>query len=367
MLESKCKSWDEKYIKMALKLAKKGENRTFPNPLVGAVIVKNNKIVGTGYHQKIGKPHAEVNALKSAGMKAKAATLYVNLEPCSHFGRTPPCVDSIIKSGIRKVVCATLDPNPSVNGAGIKRLRRAKIKVELGVLENQAKKLNEVYFKRVLTGFPFVVIKIAQTLDGKIATSKGDSRWISQQDSRKFVHRLRSQVDAVLVGIKTVSKDNPKLTTREVKSKNPLRIVLDSKGRIPLSSNLLKKNKDKKTIIVVTKKQAKERLENKTEVWRVRPDGQGKVNLKAFLKLAAQKGVNSLLVEGGSEVFTSFARERLVDKIYCFVCPKIVGEGVSIFRNLNIRKISSALKLKDVELKRFSKDILLIGYPDWRK
>ena len=212
-----------------------------------------------------------------------------------------------------------------------------------------------------------MVIKIAQTLDGQIATSSGDSRWISQQDSRKFVHRLRSQVDAVLVGIKTVSKDSPKLTTREVKGKNPLRIVLDSEGKIPLSSNLLKKNKDEKTIIVVTKKQAEKRLKDKTEVWRVRPDGQGKVNLKAFLKLAAQKGVNSLLVEGGSEVFTSFVRERLVDKIYCFVCPKIVGEGVSSFGNLNIRKISSALKLKDVELKRFSKDILLIGYPDWRK
>ena len=282
VLESKCKSWDEKYMETAFRLAKKGKGKTFPNPLVGAVIVKDNRVVGSGFHQRIGKSHAEVNALKSAGTKAKGATLYVNLEPCSHFGRTPPCVDSIIKSGIKKVICATLDPSPSVNGAGVKRLKWAGIEVKLGVLESKAKKLNEVYFKRILTGFPFVILKIVQTLDGKIATLSGNSKWISQEDSRKFVHSLRKQVDAVLVGINTVIKDNPKLTTRKVKGKNPLRIVLDSEGKIPLNSNLLKENKDNKTVVVVTRRQAEKKIKSKVQAWRIKSNRHREVNLKAF-------------------------------------------------------------------------------------
>lgn len=358
---------DEKYMEIALRLAKKGIGRTSPNPLVGAVIVKNGKIVGTGYHQKIGSPHAETNALKSAGKKAKGATLYVNLEPCSHFGRTPPCVDSIIQNGIKKIVCATLDPNPNVNGAGVRRLRQAGIEVKLGVLEDKARKLNEIYFKRIVSGIPFVALKIAQTLDGKIATPNGDSKWITQRDSRRFVHTLRKQMDAVLVGINTVTKDNPKLTTREVKGRSPLRIVLDSKGRIPLNSNLLKENKDNKTIVIVTRKNAEGKLKNKAQIWKVKSNYQGRISLKTFLKLAAQKGVSSILVEGGNEVFTSFLKEKLVDKIYCFVSPKIIGDGISSFGNLNTKKIKDALKLRDVELRKFSNDILLTGYPQWRK
>ncbi|HEX9916723.1 MAG TPA: bifunctional diaminohydroxyphosphoribosylaminopyrimidine deaminase/5-amino-6-(5-phosphoribosylamino)uracil reductase RibD [candidate division Zixibacteria bacterium] len=358
---------DEKYMEMVLRLAKKGVGRTSPNPLVGAVIVKNGKIVGTGYHQKIGSPHAETNALKSAGKKGKGATLYVNLEPCSHFGRTPPCVDSIIRNGIREVICATIDPNPKVNGAGVKQLRQAGIKIKLGVLEDEARKLNEIYFKRITSGFPFVALKIVQTLDGKIATLDGDSKWISQKDSRRFVHSLRKQMDAVLVGVNTVIKDDPKLTTREVKGKNPLRIVLDSEGRIPLNSNLLKKNKDNKTVIVVTTNKAGGKLKNKAQVWKVKSNYQNKIDLKVFLKLAAQKGISSILVEGGREIFSSFLKEKLADKIYCFISPKIIGEGISSFGSLNIKKIKDALKLKDVELKEFSNDILLIGYLDWRR
>ncbi len=358
---------DEEYMEIVLELAQKGEGKTFPNPLVGAIIVKNGKVVGSGFHQRVGKPHAEVNALKSAGQQAKGATLYVNLEPCSHFGRTPPCVDSIIRSGIKKVVCASLDPNPAVNGSGIGRLKQAGIEVKLGVLEDRAKKLNGVYFRRISSGLPFVTLKIAQTLDGKIAALGGDSKWISQEDSRKFVHRLRKEVDAVLVGINTVIKDNPKLTTRQVRGRNPLRIVLDSKGRIPLSSNLLRQNKDGKTVIVVTGSQAEKKIKNKAQVWRIKADRENRVNLESFLKSCAQKGINNILVEGGGKVFTSFLKEKLVDRIYCFVSPSIIGEGIPAFGDLGIKRIADALELRDVKLKRFSKDILLIGYPDWRK
>jgi diaminohydroxyphosphoribosylaminopyrimidine deaminase/5-amino-6-(5-phosphoribosylamino)uracil reductase len=299
-----------------------------------------------------------------AGKKAKGATLYVNLEPCSHFGRTPPCVDGIIKSGIKEVVCSTLDPNPKVNGAGIRRLKQAGIKVRIGILEGEAKKLNRFYFKQILSGFPFVMLKIAQTLDGKIATLDGDSKWISQEDSRRFSNRLRGQVDAVLIGINTAIKDNPKLTARNPKGKNPFRMVLDSKGRIPLDSNLIKKNQDNKTIVIVTDKKAETRLKDKVEIWRVGSNSQREINLKAFLKLAAEKGISSILVEGGRKVFTSFTREKLVDRIYCFICPKIIGDGIPAFDNLNVKKVSSALRVKIVKVKRFTEDTLLIGYPD---
>jgi len=358
---------DEKYMRVAFSLAQKGRDKTFPNPLVGAVVVKNSKIVGRGYHKQIGKSHAETNALTAAGKEAKGATLYVNLEPCSHFGRTPPCVDGIIKSGIKEVVCATIDPNPKVNGAGIRWLGQAGIKVKLGVLEGQARKLNRLYFKQVLSGFPFVMLKIAQTLDGKIATVSGDSKWISQKDSRRFSHRLRSQLDAVLVGVNTVIKDNPKLTAREARGRNPFRIVLDSNGRVPLTSNLIRRNQDNKTIIVVADKKAEKKMKDKVEVWRVGLHGQKGIDLKALLKLAAEKGISSILVEGGRKIFTSFLREKLVDQIYCFVCPKIVGDGISAFDSLGVKKISSALKMKVIKIERFTEDILLIGYPDWRK
>jgi len=350
-------------MQLALKLARKGEGKVSPNPMVGAVIVNDGRIVGSGYHSRFGEPHAEINALREAGKKAKGGTLYVNLEPCSYFGKTPPCTESIIKAGIEKVFCSIIDPNPQVNGKGVRRLRSSGIQVEMGLLDKEAKRLNEVYLKYITTGFPFVILKVAQSLDGKIAILKGDSKWITSEDSREYVHKLRSKVDAVLVGSKTIIKDNPELTIHKKRGKNPKRIVLNASGRLPSNSLILKNNKDNKTIIVTFR--VTRLLENfHAEIWEVKKTTKGKINLVEFLKKAGQEGIVSILVEGGKEIFTSFLKNRLVDKVYYFLSPKILGKGLEAFGDLGINRIKDSLNLKDVELKRFSKDFLLIGYPE---
>jgi len=356
----------EQYMKLTLNLAKKGIGKTSPNPLVGAVVVKNDKIISRGYHKRFGEPHAEANALKACKDKAKNATLYVNLEPCCHYGKTPPCTDIIIKSGIRKVICATLDPNPQVNGRGIKALRQGGVKVDLGILEGEAKKLNEIYLKFVTTGLPFVMLKIAQTLDGKIATKLGDSKWITQEDSRRFVHSLRSSVDAVLVGANTVKKDNPELTIHNAIGENPIRIILDASGKIPHSSKIIKENKNGKTIIATTNRKTEEKFKEKVEIWKVKRRKDDKVDLVQLLKKAGENQITSLLVEGGSRVFTSFLKEKLVDKIYYFLSPKILGKGLDSFGDLGIKEIAHSITLRDCEIKRFKSDLLVIGYPVWR-
>ena len=353
-------------MKLSLNLGKKGKGQTSPNPMVGAVVVKNGEIVGRGYHKRFGELHAEANALKACQDKAKGATLYVNLEPCCHHGKTPPCTDMIIKSGIRKVVCATLDPNSQVNGRGIKALREGGVEVRLGVLEEEAKKLNEVYMKFITTGLPFVMLKVAQTLDGRIATKLGDSKWITQEDSRRFVHSLRSSVDAVLVGANTVRRDDPELTTHDVRGDDPIRIILDSSGRIPRNSRVIKENKNGKTVTATTNQKPNGKLKEKVEVWNLKRSRDGKVDLKRLLKKAGDSQVTSLLVEGGSKVLTSFLKQKLVDKIYYFLSPKILGEGLDSFGDLGIRRISDSITLRDCELKRFQNDLLVIGYPVWR-
>ncbi len=260
----------EQYMRLAINLAKKGMGKTSPNPLVGAVVVKNDEIVGKGYHKRSGEPHAETNALKACGNKAKNATLYVNLEPCCHHGKTPPCTDIIIKSGIKKLVCAALDPNPQVNGRGISILREGGVEVDLGILEKEAEKLNEVYLKFITTGLPFVMLKVAQTLDGKIATKLGNSKWITQEDSRRFVHSLRASVDAVLVGANTVKRDDPELTVHSAKGENPIRIILDSTGKISKNSKVIKGSKNGKTIIATANHKTEERFKGKVEVWNLK-------------------------------------------------------------------------------------------------
>ncbi len=353
-------------MKLTINLAKKGRGETSPNPMVGAVVVKNGEIIGRGYHKRFGEPHAEANALKSCKDKAKNATLYVNLEPCCHYGKTPPCTDIIKRSGIRKVVCATLDPNPQVNGRGIRALREGGAEVDWGILEQEAKKLNEIYLKFITTGLPFVILKIAQTLDGKIATELGDSRWITQKDSRGFVHSLRSWVDAVLVGANTVKRDDPELTIHNARGDNPIRIILDSAGKISHSSKIIKENKNGKTVIATTNQKTKEKFKEKVEIWKVKKRKDGQADLPQLLKKAGENQITSLLVEGGRGVFTSFLKERLVDKIYYFLSPKILGKGLTSFGDLGIKEISESITLRDCEIKRFKNDLLIIGYPVWR-
>jgi diaminohydroxyphosphoribosylaminopyrimidine deaminase/5-amino-6-(5-phosphoribosylamino)uracil reductase len=355
---------DEKYMNLALQLALRAKGRTSPNPLVGALVVKNNRIVGRGYHKKAGAPHAEVNALNVAGPKAHKATLYLTLEPCAHFGRTPPCTGKIISSGIRKVVVAMLDPNPLNNGKGVRELRRAGIEVEVGSLREKAKRINESYIKYITAKRPFVILKSALSLDGKIATRRGDAKWISNELSRKYVHRLRSDVDAILVGSGTIRKDNPRLTARTYK-KNPIRIVVDSKARISPAAKVL--NREAPTIIATTKFASPGKiaaLSKKGVRVLVVKDKDKKVDLTELLKMLGKLEITSLLVEGGGTINAAFLENGLVDKLLFFIAPQIIGgkEAPTAVEGEGIEKMSGAIKLKDITTKRFGEDILIEGY-----
>lgn len=357
---------DAYYMREALSLAKKGIGWTSQNPVVGSVLVKNGKIVGKGYHKHCGENHAEVNAIISASDSARGSTLFVNLEPCNHFGRTPPCTDMIIKSKVKEVVIAHKDPNPIVNGKGIERLRRAGIKVKVGILEETAELLNEIYLKFITKKRPFVILKAGMSLDGKIATSSGDSKWITGKESRDYVYSLRSRVDAVLVGIRTVILDNPYLTSHgKGTRKNPKKVILDTHGRIPLSSNVFR---DDNLIIVTTDSASSARVKKiekaGAEVLVVRKSGDG-VNLDELLEKLGQKSIASLLVEGGSEVNGSFFDSRLVDKVLFFVSPMVIGgrKAYSSVGGDGIRMLRDAVRLKGVSVKRIGQDYLFGGYP----
>jgi len=359
---------DKKYMRLALRLAIKGKGRTSPNPLVGAVIVRNDRIVGRGYHKRVGEPHAEINALDMAGRRARGATLYLNLEPCAHFGRTPPCTKKIISSGIKKIVVAMIDPNPLNCGRGVKELKETGVKVKVGVLEEDAKKINEAYIKYITTKRPFVILKTAMSLDGKIATKTGDSKWITNESSRKYVHRLRSEVDAILVSVETVLKDDPLLTVRSPKSKvqsQPVRVVVDSRARIPLGAKVL--NREAPTIVATTKFASKRKikaLKKKGAKVLIVKDRDKKVNLKELLKRLGESEIISLLVEGGGSINASFLEGGLVDKMLFFIAPKIIGgeEALTPVEGEGIERIRDAIKLKDVSVKRFGEDVLVEGY-----
>lgn len=350
---------DEKYMRLSLRLSRKGKGKTSPNPLVGTVIVKKEEIVGKGYHKQAGEPHAEINALKEAGERAKDAVLYVNLEPCCHYGRTPPCTESIIQAGIKEVVIALKDPNPYVNGKGIREIRLAGIKVRSGILEKEAQKLNEVYLKYITTGEPFVILKSALTLDGKMATHSGSSKWITGEKAREYAHCLRKEVDGILVGIETVLKDNPHLT---VKGKKLTKIIVDSKARIPLTANVLNHS----TVVATTKLAPEKKirdLEKRGVKVLIIEEKKNKVNLKKLVQELGKRQITSLIVEGGSAINTSFLKENLVDKILFFFAPKIVGGTKFSIGELGIDKIKDALSLSRVTFKKFDSDILVTGYP----
>jgi diaminohydroxyphosphoribosylaminopyrimidine deaminase / 5-amino-6-(5-phosphoribosylamino)uracil reductase len=357
---------DENWMKRVLRLAGKGTGRTSPNPMVGAILVKEDRIVGEGYHAKAGEPHAEILALNRAGEEAGGATLYINLEPCTHYGKTPPCVPRVIEAGVKKVVIGMKDPNPVVHGQGIERLRRAGIEVRVGCLAEECQRLNEAFSKYIVEGRPFVILKVAATLDGKIAARDGESKWISGESSRRFVHTLRNQVDGIVVGIGTVLRDNPLLTARVKGGRNPLRIILDSRLRIPEKARVLE-DSPSSTIIAVTKAASRgkiDRLEERGARVLVTDSKEGRVDLAScFLKLG-EMGLVSLMVEGGSKVNGAMLDGRLFDKLLLFLSPRLIGDrrAVGIFGGKGFEKLQDAISLKKVKARRIGEDILVEGY-----
>lgn len=353
----------------ALQLAAKGRGKVSPNPMVGSVIVSNGKVIAEGYHRGAGKDHAEVVALKKAGAKAKGATVYVTLEPCCHTGNTGPCTEALIAAGVGKVVYATNDPDIRVNGKGARRLRQAGIEVVRGVLAVEARRLNEGYFKFNRTGRPFVILKIAQTLDGRIAARNGDSQWVSGPSSLKMVHRLRSEVDAVAVGMGTVRADNPSLTVRLVKGANPYRLIVAGSSRLPNDCHLLTNNSDFKTIVAGDTKTidqiSRKRRDGNLIYWRVKAGRRKMVDLKDLLHKATDFGIRSMLIEGGATLATSFVKAKLVDKLILVVAPKVLGTGIEAISDLGLRKISDAVKVRDLSVDRIGQDLVCTGYPVW--
>jgi len=357
---------DKRHMRLALRLALKGAGRTSPNPMVGAVLLRGGKIIATGYHQKAGGDHAEIVALKKAGAKARGATLYLNLEPCDHHGRTPPCTLSLIRSGISRVVVGMVDPNPLVSGRGIRRLRRAGIRVDVGLLDEECRRLNEAFVKYITRHIPFVILKLAASLDGKIATSSGDSKWITETAARNCVHRLRNQVDAVIVGIGTVLADDPQLTCRLPDGRNPWRIILDSHLRIPLTSRLLHQRDPRKTILVASPRSPSKKIEAVqrfgAQVWTF-PPRQGAIPWVSLLRRFGKMGWLSVMIEGGGATASQALAEGVVDKVLFFYAPKVIGgEGRNMIQTLGIRKIGQSKKIKNMEVSRVGKDFLVSGY-----
>lgn len=360
---------DQYYMQIALNLAARGEGYTSPNPLVGAVVVKDGQIVGQGYHQKAGTPHAEVHALKEAGDSARGATIYVTLEPCCHYGRTPPCTEAIKTAGISRVVVAITDPNPLVAGKGLQLLKEAGITVTSGVLAEQAAKLNEIFIKYVTTKHPFVVLKAAVSLDGKIATVTGESQWITGPESREFTHRLRHCYDGILVGVNTVLADNPSLTTRlpEGTGKNPVRIILDSKARTPVDSKIIRQPAGPGTIIATTEGAEPAKIAALREAGAdvlILPCTSTGVDINQLLKELGKRQVTSLLVEGGAKVHASFIASQVVDKIYWFIAPMLIGGEMApgAIGGKGIEKLQQALRLQRTITHHFGEDICIEGY-----
>ena len=359
---------DESYIKLAIEIAKKGDGKVSPNPMVGCIIVKNDRIIGAGFHEKFGLNHAEVNAIEKAGKNAEGATLYTNLEPCSHFGKTPPCVELIISSKIKKVVIGTLDMNPQISGKGVKKLKAAGIETKVGFLENECIELNKFFFKYITKKLPYVTLKAAQTIDGKIADKAGESSWISSVPSRKYVHSLRARYDAVLIGAGTVEKDDPKLTVRLTEGRNPKRIILDPGLDLNLNHKIFSRNSDKNLIVIASKKSiGKKRRINKLNSLGVtllfaKEEKDDRINLKNALKELYKIGIASVLVEGGSQVFTSFIKGNLFDDMITFISPKILGCGIPIVNNIGIKQLQKSLKLKINNVEKIGDDVLVEFY-----
>lgn len=362
-------SYDEKYMRLAMQLAGNAIGRTSPNPLVGAVIVKDNRVVGCGWHRKAGTPHAEVHALNQAGELAQGADVYVTLEPCAHYGKTPPCAKALVEAKVKNVYGGLLDVNPKVAGKGFKILEDAGIHVEYGFLQDELRKQNEVFFKWIEHKKPFIVLKAAMTLDGKIATATGQSKWITNETSRAYGYKLRDIYDGIMVGINTVIEDNPMLTARVDGGKNPIRIVVDSSLRIDINANVVQ-DKSAKTIIATTDKADKDKIlklqAQDVDVIVVDKDENDKVDIEKLLDILGQQNICSILVEGGATLSGSFVAKKLVDKVYFFIAPKIVGgkEAKTPVAGTGILNLQEALALKDIQIEKLEEDILIIGRVD---
>lgn len=355
-------------MKTALELALKAKGRTSPNPMVGTCIVKNGTIVGSGYHQKAGGPHAEVHALREAGEKAAGAELYVTLEPCSHTGRTPPCTEAVIRAGIKKVYIAVLDPNPLVSGKGAEKLKAAGIEVHTGILEDEARQLNEVFFKYIRTKTPFIAVKTAISLDGKIADATGESKWITSEAARLHGHELRDTYDAILVGIGTVSADNPSLTCRLPggRGRDPVRIIVDSRLSIDEKAQVLHQTSPAPTIIATTAQAPPDKIKRIKKLARLMIINDGpRVELPTLLKRLGEMEITGILVEGGARINGSFLRQDLIDKYYFYIAPKIIGSNKAPgpFNTDAAIPLDQVPELTTLEIARLEKDFLVTGYP----
>ncbi len=363
---------------LALRLARKGMGRTSPNPMVGAVVVNDGRIVGQGSHRRAGAPHAEVMALRQAGAAARGATLYCTLEPCNHFGRTPPCCEAIVSSGVSEVVVATRDPNPITNGRGLVRLRRAGIRVLVGVLAEEARDLNAAFFKVMRTGLPSAIAKAGQSLDGKIATVTGESRWITSPASRAVGHQWRSRVDAILVGLNTVMRDDPDLTVRAGprRASRPVKVILDSRLRTPLTARCLA-SPPATLIATISRNHARQAAFARRGVEvvslrpagrRGRPDGHSRVPLRPLFRLLARRGLHSVLIEGGGEALAGALAERLVDRVIFCIAPLLIGgrAAPSSVGGEGIRRLSRAVRLSGFSCSRVGADLCVearVVYP----
>lgn len=362
-------SYDEKYMRLAMQLAGNAIGRTSPNPLVGAVIVKDNRVVGCGWHRKAGTPHAEVHALNQAGELAQGADVYVTLEPCAHYGKTPPCAKALVEAKVKNVYGGLLDVNPKVAGKGFKILEDAGIHVEYGFLQDELRKQNEVFFKWIEHKKTFIVLKAAMTLDGKIATATGQSKWITNETSRAYGYKLRDIYDGIMVGINTVIEDNPMLTARVDGGKNPIRIVVDSSLKIDINANVVQ-DKSAKTIVATTDKADKDKIlklqAQDVDVIVVDKDEKDKVDIEKLLDILGQQNICSILVEGGATLSGSFVAKKLVDKVYFFIAPKIIGgkEAKTPVAGTGILNLQEALTLKDIQIEKLEEDILIIGRVD---
>jgi len=362
------------YMECALSLARLAMGYTSPNPAVGAVIVKEGLAVGMGYTQPVGCEHAEIMALRQAGDRARGATMYVTLEPCPHYGRTPPCTEAIIDAGVLEVHIALLDPNPVVSGRGVKRLNETGIKTRIGMCQQEACEINEAYIKHITTGLPFVVAKFAMSLDGKIATRTGDSKWITKEETRRYAHALRHTVDAIMVGVNTVVADNPRLTAKGCGGrggtgrKQPLRLVIDSRGKVPLNSRIFEPPGEVLLAVVSPFDSAKREqlIEVGAEVVEL-PARRGSVDIVELLRFLGRRGIVTILVEGGGRLLGSLFDYQLVDKVLAFISPVIIGgcEAVSVGGN-GVDNMAKAPRLTRVDIKTFGDDVLVSGYPEKR-